>query len=81
MFDIFRIFVPIFVLTSNYVNGDQATNGNGLAITEIGNVSGFLDQNEKCGCNVNGKMVTKCLIDAKSNKEPHLHRICKYVLW
>ena len=76
-----RLFVPIVVVTFYFVNGDQATNGNGLAITEIGNVSRFLDQNESCVCNVNGKMVTKCLIDAKSNKEPHLHRICKYVLW
>ena len=76
-----RLFVQIVVLTFNFVNGDQATNGSGLAITEIGNVSGFLDQNESCGCNVNSKMMTtKSLIDVKSNKQQHLHRICRYVL-
>ena len=48
MLHIIRLVVPIVVLTFNFVNGDQATNGSGLAITEIGNVSGFLDQNESC---------------------------------
>ena len=63
MFDITHIFALIFVLTFNFVNGDQATNGNGLAISEIGNISGFLDRNKSCGCNVNGKIIIKNLID------------------
>ena len=67
MFDITHIFALIFVLTFNFVNGDQATNGNGLAISEIGHGSGFLDQNESCGCNVNGKMMTKCLMQNLTN--------------
>ena len=63
MFDITHIFALIFVLTFNFVNGDQAIYDRGLATTESGYDSVILDRYKRCGCNVNGKMINTCLFD------------------